>query len=135
MSDFPMKMWLWHNGFLGAWQASDIHPAMHTVATKDVVRVLVYPADQAPEPVAVIEKRPGYYDIEDLPSTEETLPEGRHFLYLAPPAAEQIRAEEREKWATAMESFATELAIINTWTHGQDIGKRMLEAIRSMGDE
>jgi hypothetical protein len=102
MSDWPKKMWLWYNAPLDIWSASSIMPSTNTIATGNVTQVLVYPADQAPEPVMWWD---GHMDASGTKSGGFSIP-----LYLAPPNAEQIRAEERGQLASMLEMMGQKIA-------------------------
>ena len=99
MSDWPKKAY-W-NTVSGILYLEPIN--------KNCIPVLIYPANQAPEAVAWIPENVLAYLQEagfchaELSTVE--LP-GRKPLYLTPPDAEQIRAQERERCAKLLESLA-----------------------------
>jgi hypothetical protein len=102
MIDLPKKMWMSRikYGHAEIYETDYLNPN-HAL-------VLVYPADQAPEPVARLHVAGIRGTIEFLKPMH--MNEGAFDLYLAPPNAEQIRAEERERCAKTLELRGYEVA-------------------------
>jgi hypothetical protein len=105
MSDWPKKAY-W-NTVSGILYLEPIN--------KNCLPVLVYPADQAPKPVAWRWRDPVDGQVgswRDMPVQQIKMDPGEvgfeyEYSYLAPPNAEQIRAEEREKCAKLCEALYT----------------------------
>jgi len=102
MSEWPMKMWAWRNDN-GRWQAYD---GTNYCDRHEPTEVLVYPADAAPQPVGSITvcNQQVVSASNVMLCATLALPDGKYGLFAAPPDADAIRQEERERIATWLEN-------------------------------